>query len=324
MGETTSHVARLLRRLTDFREFMLLVIIIGACVGLALRSPVFLTVDNLLAVLLSVSIESIVAIGMTILLVSGGFDLSVGSAVALSGAAAAMALTAGWPVPLAVGTGLGVGALGGFCNGIVIAWLRINPFITTLAMMQILRGLLLAITKGKNISGLPDSFNMIGQGALWGIQYPIIIALVLILIGDVFLRYSRFFRQNYYIGGNERAAILSGIRVNRMKIFNYTLTGLLAGLAGVIMTARLGSATVTAGAYLELRVISAVIIGGASLAGGEGTVLGAFLGSLLMALIVNALTLLGIDIYWNTLVIGSTLLIAVLIDTLGKARQGQL
>lgn len=151
-----------------------------------------------------------------------------------------------------------------------------------------------------------------------GIQTPIIIAAVLIVVGDILLRRFRFFRQNYYIGGNERAARLSGIAVDRMKTLAYVLTGLFAGLAGIVMTSRLGAASMTAGTGLELRVITAVIIGGASLQGGEGTVLGAFLGSLLMALITNALTLLGVDVYWQTFVIGATLLAAVMIDQLGK------
>ena len=311
-------------RLTDFREFMLVVIIFGACVAMTIASEYFLTESTLLAVLLSLSIESMVAIGMTVLLVSGGFDLSVGSTVALSGATTAMALAAGVPVPLAVLCGLLTGALIGLANGLIIARLRINPFITTLAMMSIVRGVLLVVTGGRNISGLPDSFNAIGQGDVLGVQLPIIYALVLVVVGDLLLRRSRFFRQYYYIGGNERAAVLSGINVNGMKIIAYTLMGVLAALAGVVMTARFGAASVTAGNGLELRVISAVIIGGASLAGGEGTVLGAFLGSLLMAIIINALTLLGVDMYWNQLVIGATLLIAVLIDTISKARRGQL
>ncbi len=324
MSHPATTSAGLLRRLTDMREFMLLVIILLAGVFLTVASPVFLTADNLLAVLLNLTSESIVAIGMTVLLVSGGFDLSVGSAVALSGAIAGLSLVAGAPTPVGVLMGLLVGTAVGLGNGLVIAKLRINPFITTLAMMQIVRGILYVLIGSRSVSGLPESFKIIGQGNLWGVQFPILIALVLIVLGDLFLRRSRFFRQNYYIGGNERAAILSGIRVNRMKIFNYTLTGFLAGLAGVVMAARFGSASATTGANLELRVISAVIIGGASLAGGEGTVLGAFLGTLLMALITNALTLLGIDPYWNTLVIGATLLLAVLIDTIGKARKGQL
>ena len=313
-----------LGKLTDFREFMILMIIIGAGIIMTVASPIFLTSGNILANLLGLSIESIVAIGMTVLLVSGGFDMSVGSNVALSGAVAAMCMVNGVPVVLAVLIGLALGTLIGVLNGFIIAKIGINPFITTLGMMSIVRGFLLVVTQARNIAGLPDSFNIIGQGNILGIQFPIIIALVLIIIGDLLLRKSRFFRQNYYIGGNEKAAVLSGISVTNMKIFNYGLTGFLAALAGLIMTARLGTASVTAGTGLELKVISAVIIGGASLQGGEGTVIGAFLGSLLMSIIVSSLTLLGVDIYWNTLVIGATLLIAVMIDTLSKKRKGLL
>lgn len=309
-------------RITEFREFMILLVILAAGLFMTWRSPVFLTRENLLAVLLGLSFDSIVAIGMTILMVSGGFDLSVGSTMALAGAVTAMCLVKGMAVGLAILAGLATGAAIGFANGMIIAGIGINPFVTTLGMMSIVRGLLLVVTQAKNIAGLPDSFKAIGQNALLGVQYPILIALVLVIAGDVLLRKSRFFRQNYYMGGNERAAILSGIPVNRVKVFNYALTGLLAALAGIISTSRLGAASVTAGTGLELRVISAVVIGGASLAGGEGTVLGAFLGTLLMAIIVNALPLLDVDIYWNTLVIGATLLLAVMVDTIGKRRKG--
>lgn len=309
------------RHLTDFREFMILAVILLASAGMSIASPVFLTSSNVLATLLSLSIESIVAIGMTVLLVAGGFDLSVGSTVALCGAVSAMSMTHGVPVVPAVGVGLGVGMLIGVVNGVLVAHIGINAFITTLGMMSILRGLLLVVTRGTNISGLPESFALLGQGKLLGVQFPIILSILLILIGDLLLRKSRFFRQNYYIGGNERAAILSGIPVKRITVFNYALTGFLAALAGIVMTARLGAASVTAGTGLELRVIAAVIIGGASLQGGKGTVLGSFLGCLLMAIIVNALTLLGVDVYWNTLVIGTTLLLAVTVDTLAKKQR---
>ncbi len=308
-------------RVTDFREFMILAIIVAGCVAMSLASPIFMTFGNWSALLLQVSVECIVAIGMTILLVSGGFDLSVGSTFALAGAITAMSLASGVPVLGAFLFGLGVGAVVGFLNGFVIAKIGINPFVTTLAMMSILRGTLLVITRGRNISSLPESFRVIGQGHFFKVQNPIWIALLLVLLGDLLLRKSRFFRQNYYLGGNERAAVFSGIRVGRLKIFNYALTGTLAALAGIIMTARLGTASVTAGTGLELNVISAVIIGGASLKGGEGTVLGSFLGALLMGILVGALTLLGVDVYWNTLVIGATLLIAVLIDNFGRRRR---
>jgi ribose transport system permease protein len=329
-------------RLADFRELIVLVIVFSVFALMSDVSTVFLRWQNLSAILLAVSIQGIVAIGMTILLVSGGFDLSVGSVVGLTGAVTALAMVQGLPMPAAVSAsypfiiltwvtvdpltaiwlGLAVGAFIGLVNGLVIAKVGINAFITTLAMMGIARGALMVVTGGRNISGLPESFNWIGQDRLLCFQYPILISLVLVALGDILLRRSRFFRQNYYIGGNEKAAVLSGINVDGMKVFNYVLTGLLAAAAGIILTARFGSASVTMGAGLELQVISGVIIGGASLQGGEGTVLGSFLGCMLMALIVSALNLLGVDIYWQGLIIGATLLAAVMIDTLGKKRKG--
>jgi ribose transport system permease protein len=353
-----------LRRLVDFREFMIIAIILVAGAAMAVLSPDFATAENLSVLLLAVSTQAIVAIGMTVLLVSGEFDLSVGSVAGLAGAVTALAMVEGVPVPVGVAAsypyvvcvwivvhpipavlvGLAVGAFIGLTNGLIIAKVGINPFITTLAMMGIVRGALEVITRGRNIYGLPDAFKWIGQGRLadiqflrdvagflptWTgqerllyIQYPILISIAMIVVGDVLLRKSRFFRQNYYIGASAKAALLSGINVGGMRIFNYVLTGLLAAVAGIVMTARFGSASVTMGTGLELQVISAVIIGGASLQGGEGTVLGAFLGCILMALIVTSLNLLGVDIYWQRLVIGATLLAAVMVDTLGKKRKG--
>ena len=312
---------RALWRMTDFREFVLLLVIVAAALGMHIGSPIFLQAGNIHSILLSLSLESIVAVGMTILLVAGGFDLSVGSNLALSGMVTALLLARGLPIPAAVAAGLATGTGVGALNGVIIARIGINPFITTLGMMSVLRGLVLVISGGQNVSGLPHSFNVIGQGKIGGVQFPILLAVVLVAAGDLLLRKSRFFRQNYYIGGNARAAVLSGIPVGRVTVINYALTGGLAALAGIVMTARLGAASVTAGNGLELRVISAVIIGGASLQGGEGTVLGSFLGVLLMALIVNALTLFNIDVYWNSLVIGATLLLAVLLDTVAKQRR---
>jgi len=311
----------LFSRLTGFREFMILAIVVAGCVVMWVTTPIFMTFANWSALLLQVSLECIVAIGMTILLVSGGFDLSVGSTFGLAGAVTAMAIVSGVPQAVALLLGLGTGAAIGWVNGFIIARIGINPFITTLAMMSMVRGLLLVITRGRNIAGLPQSFGVLGQGNLFGVQNPIWISLLMVLIGDVLLRKSRFFRQNYYLGGNERAAVLSGIKVERLKIFNYALAGVLAAFSGILMTARLGASSVTAGTGLELKVITAVIIGGASLKGGEGTILGSFLGSLLMGILVGALTILGVDVYWNSSVIGATLLLAVLIDTFGRYRR---
>ncbi|MEI6389216.1 MAG: ABC transporter permease [Spirochaetota bacterium] len=307
-------------RVARQREFMIGAIVAAVCVAMCFASPYFLSSGNILALLLGLSIEAMIAVAMTNLMASGGFDMSVGSIVAFTGASAATLLAIGVPIPLAVLAGLAIGAAIGLFNGFIIAKLGINAFVTTLSSLSLFRGLTLILTKGRNISGLPDGFKAIGQTTFFGVQTPIIIAAVLIILGDIMLRRFRFFRQSYYIGGNERAARLSGINVDGMKMLAYTLTGLFAGLAGIVMTSRLGAASMTAGTGLELRVITAVIIGGASLQGGEGTVLGAFLGSLLMALITNALTLLGVDVYWQTFVIGATLLAAVLIDQAGKKR----
>lgn len=306
------------KNITKQREFMIFIVVATLFIIMTFASPYFLTTANLLAVMLGLSLEAIIAVAMVHLMVSGGFDMSVGSIVAFTGATTAMFLKMGMPVPVAVLLGLLIGVIIGLFNGVIVAKVGINPFITTLASLSLFRGLTLIVTHGQNISGLPKSFKMIGQSKLAGVQAPILIAVVLLILGDFLLRHSRFFRQSYYIGGNEHAARLSGIPVDRMKILAYVLTGLFAAISGIVMTARLGAASVTSGSGVELRVITAVIIGGASLQGGEGSVLGAFLGTLLMAIITNALTLLGVDVYWQTFVIGATLLIAVLIDTLTK------
>lgn len=306
---------RRLERITDHREFMIAYIILLGAIAVAYAIPEFLASQNLSAILLGLADQGIIAIGMTLLMVSGGFDLSVGSTMALSGVVTAIWLTLGLPVPLAIALGLAVGVLIGFINGLIIAEIGINPFITTLGMMSLARGLLMVVSDGKNISGLPESFTVIGQGSAFGVQYPILISIALVALGDFLLRRNRFFRQNYYIGGNEKAALLSGINVKRMKIVNYVLTGFLAALAGIIITARLGSASTTAGKGLELRVISAVIIGGASLKGGVGTIAGSFLGALLMSIIVSSINLLGIELNWIDFVLGATLLMAVMADT---------
>jgi len=234
-------IARL-ARLMDQREIMLAYIIVLGVIGVSYAIPEFLSRDNLSAILLSLSDQGIIAIGMTLLLVSGGFDLSVGSTMALSGATCAIWLQAGVPLPVAVGLGLAVGLLLGLGNGHIIADIGINPFIATLGTMSVARGLLMGGTDGKNISELPASFQAIGQGSFLGIQMPILISVVLVLVGDFLLRRSRFFRRNYYVGANEKAAALSGIDVRRLKLFNYALVGVLAALAGIIVTARLGAA----------------------------------------------------------------------------------
>jgi len=306
--------------ISSFRELPLLLVIIVIGVILSFLSPHFLNPQNIIAVLLGASFDAIVAVGMTLLLISGGFDLSVGSVVGFGGVVAGKMLVYGQNPVVAVLAGLLAGALIGALNGFIIAKIKVNPLITTLAMLSIVRGAIYIITKGLGVPTLPDNFNIIAQKRFYGFQTPIIIMFILIILAEVFYRKSVFFKQYYFIGGNEESARLSGIRVDFLKLATYVISGTLAALAGVLMASRMGGAISTAGTGVELRVITACIIGGCSLAGGEGTMLGSFLGVLLMALVSNAFNLLGVSIYWQQAVMGTILLVAVLIDVLRRRR----
>jgi ribose transport system permease protein len=310
-----------LKQLGSFREFVLLLVIIAFTILMSLASPIFITRLNIEAIILALSVEATIAVGMVILLISGGLDLSVGSTLAFVGVVTGLALTAGLGTPLSILVGLLAALSVGLLNGTLVAKLKINPFITTLGTMITIRGLLLILAEGRAVLNLPKSFTVIGQGRLFGIQYPIFILLILVVAGDLLLRNSRFFRQSYYIGGNENAARLSGINVDLVKIFNYCLVAVLAGIAGLMLTARFGSSSLTVGTGIELRVITACIIGGASLSGGEGSVLGAFLGALFMGMLANALNLLGVDVYYQSFITGLILILAVVFDVLNERRK---
>ncbi len=323
MVKRESLVLRTFRVLSTFREFALIIVLAVFGFVMSLASPVFLTKENIEAILLALSVEATIAVGMVNLLISGGLDLSVGSTLAFTGVVTGLALNAGVPVVISILLGL-LAALGvGLVNGLLVAKMKINPFIVTLGTNMAVRGLLLVIAQGRAVLNLPPEFTIIGQGRLFGIQYPIYVMLALVLIGDFLLRNTRFFRQNYYIGSNEKAARLSGINVDWVKIINYCIVALLAGVAGLMITARFGSASVTVGSGTELRVITATIIGGASLSGGEGSVLGAFLGALFMGVLANALNLLGVDVYWQNLITGLILIGAVVIDVVNERRKNR-
>jgi ribose transport system permease protein len=316
-------ILSILRRLTAFREFALIIVLIVMGIAMAIASPVFLDVGNLQAILLALSVEATIAVGMMLLLISGGLDLSVGSILGFTGVVTGLALQAGVPTFLSILIGLIAALSVGLINGLLVAKMKINPFITTLGMSIAIRGLLLVLAHGRAVLNLPASFTVIGQGNVLGFQYPIFVMLAIIIIGDVLMRNSRFFRQNYYIGGNEKAAGLSGINVDFVKIANYCIVALLAGVAGLLITARFGTSSVTVGTGVELRVITATIIGGASLNGGEGSIFGAFLGALFMGVLANALNLLGVDAYWQNLITGMILIIAVLFDVINERRKNR-
>lgn len=304
-----------MRLLLQERTYSLTLTILLVGVGAAIAFPqTFPTFGNWSQLLLNLSIDTIVAVGMMLLLVSGVFDLSVGSVVAFSGGVAAFGMMSlGLPVPVAGLMALASAGLIGAINGYLIAYQGINPMIQTLAMMGIVRGGALLLS-GSGIQNLPYWFNALSQSRLLGVQMPVWYMLLLVGGFAFLMNKTVFFRRYYYIGGNEQAADLSGIRVKRMKLWGFIVTALLAGVAGILLASRLGTALPTAGRGLELRVITAVILGGASLSGGHGKIIGALLGAVFMGLISNVMVLARVSGYWQEIILGLILITAVWTD----------
>ncbi|WGS03318.1 ABC transporter permease [Bradyrhizobium sp. ISRA443] len=257
---------------------------------------------------------------MTLLLVSGGFDLSVGSVMALTGTVLALLVVKGLPIALALAATMLVGAVVGATNGILVTRVGVNPLVATLGTLSAARGIALVLTDGFSVSGLPSSFGFVGGTDIAGVPLTVVIMGLIVLVADLALRHTRALRQLYFVGANETAARLSGIPVDRVRISAYVASSLLATLAGMLLASRLMAGTPTAGNALELQVLAAAVIGGASLRGGEGTVLGAFLGVIFVALINNAMTMLAVSIYWQMVVTGLVLTIAVALDMLVRGR----
>ncbi|GGB45665.1 ribose ABC transporter permease [Virgibacillus dakarensis] len=297
--------------------------IIGPLVGLIIFSIIlgfmsnnFLTLNNILNLFRQVSVNALIAFGMTFVILTAGIDLSVGSTLALGSALTAGLLTSGMDPLLAVLIGLLIGLALGAINGLIIAKGKVAPFIATLATMTIYRGVTLVYTDGKPITGLSDSFTfeMIGGGYVFGIPFPVILMFIAFIILYFVLRKTVFGRQVYAIGGNEEAAKLSGIKADRVKIWVYSLTGMLSVLAGIIISSRLNSAQPTAGTTYELDAIAAVVIGGTSLAGGKGKIVGTLIGALIIGVIDNGLNLLNVSSFYQQIVKGGIILLAVLLD----------
>lgn len=320
MNAVKSNLGQHFHRFWSIKEVPLFLVVVLMVTVLSIIKPGFLIPGNIHAIFLGVSFELIIAIGMTLLLIMGGFDLSVGSIAGFSGVILGMSINAGLGVTGSIILALLAATAVGFANGIIIAKLRVNALITTLAMMMIVRGLIYILTKGVGITNLPDAFNIIGRAKWLGIQLPIYITLAFVVVFGILFARSGWFRQFYFIGGNEEAARLSGIKVDRLRIFAYSFTGLMAGLAGLLLAARMGGAIPTQGQNIEMDIIAGCVIGGSSLAGGAGTMTGSFLGMLIMALVLNAFNLLGVDIYWQRMILGLILLAAVLGDTLRRRK----
>lgn len=305
--------------LSKFQSIIGLVIF---SVIIAMMNDRFLTGSNILNILRQTSINSIIAAGMTFVIITGGIDLSVGSTLALSGAVVAFLLASGMNPILAMAVALAVGAGIGVLNGLVIAKGKLQPFIVTLATMTVFRGATLVFTDGKPISSgyekNAEFFSEMGNGYFLGIPIPIIIMVIVFAIGYYVLTQTTLGRYVYSLGGSEEATKLSGVNTNRIKVMVYGISGLLAALAGIIITARLSSAQPTAGSGYELDAIAAVVLGGTSLAGGVGTILGTVTGALIIGVLNNALNLMNVSSYYQLLAKGVVILIAVLIDRKNK------
>jgi len=305
-----------LRRST---AFLPLVGLVAISVFMIVATDNFLSWGNLQNIALQSSINAIIAVGMTAAILTGGIDLSVGAVVALSGTlASGMMVQFGLPPMLAVPLGLAVGVVIGLFNGYCVAYLRMPPIIVTLATMGIARGIALIYTGGYPIDGLPDSFAFLGGGVLAGIKVPILIMLATYLVAYVLLNMAPFGRYVYAIGGNEEATRLSGVRVSRYKLLVYALSGLTAAIAGIVQAARVTSGQPGVGVGFELDAIAAVVMGGTSIAGGRGAIVGTLVGALLLGVLNNGLNMIGVSPYLQLIIKGGIVLLAIFISREAK------
>jgi ribose transport system permease protein len=308
-----------------------LIALVVLCIIIAILSDKFLTMDNGWNVLRQISVNICISVGMTLIVLTAGIDLSVGSVLALCGAITAGLLTNGIKLPsldLFIGftllgsllAGIIAGGALGLFNGFVITKFKVPPFVSTLAMLTIARGLTMLWTQGHPISNLGSSFSMIGTGWMLGIPVPVWIAGVVVLLAIFVTRQTRLGRYIYAIGGNENAAILSGISINKVKLIVYGIAGALAAVGGIMVTSRLDSAQPNAGTGYELDAIAAVVIGGTSLSGGKGSIGGTVMGAVIIGVLNNGLVLLNVSPFWQQVVKGAVILIAVIIDKGGKKK----
>ncbi|MCG8499476.1 MAG: ribose ABC transporter permease [Firmicutes bacterium] len=308
----------------NIRDFATLIGLFLLCAVISILQPVFLSPNNLINVVMQSSINASIAIGITFVILTGGIDLSVGSILALSGVVMASSLQAGHPLALSILIALVIGTICGLINGFLIAKGKLPPFIATLGMMSMARGLALVYTNGRPISGFSKAFRWFGTGYVFkteyfsGIPAQIVITVALYIIAYYILKYTRLGRYTYAIGGNEEAARLSGINVKKYKMIIYGISGLMASVGAIILTARLNSAQPIAGIMYELDAIAATVIGGTSTVGGEGKITGTLIGALIMGVLRNGLNLLDVSSYLQQLIIGAVIVIAVLIDKYRK------
>jgi len=309
----------------NIAQFQSVIALFILCLGLALMTDNFMTTDNFWNVMRQISVNVCISVGMTLVILTAGIDLSVGSILAFCGAVTAGLLSNGISIPAinlfigftvlgAVLAGLLVGGGLGFINGYAITKFKVPPFVATLAMLTMARGFTMLWTKGHPISGLGETFGFLGTGWFLGIPMPVWISGIVVVTAIVLTGKTRFGRYIYAIGGNENASLLSGIPIAKVKIWVYALAGILAAVGGILVTARLDSAQPNAGFSYELDAIAAVVIGGTSLSGGRGTILGTVLGAIIIGVLNNGLILMSVSPFWQQVIKGLVILLAVIID----------
>ncbi|BDU85724.1 ABC transporter permease subunit [Clostridium perfringens] len=298
----------------DISKYKSLIGLVLLCIVITIVTPNFLSVSNITNVFTQVSVNAIIAIGMTFVILTGGIDLSVGSTLAISGAVGASIVKLTGNVFLAIIVAAVIGIAVGLINGLLVSKGKLQAFIVTLATMTIFRGATLVFTDGTPISKLPEAFVKIGNGKLGFMPIPVIITIIIAIIAVYALSQTRFGRYLYALGGNEDASRLSGINTDKIKTLVYVVSGFASAIAGVIITSRIGSASPNAGTGFELDAIAAVVIGGTSLAGGEGTITGTLIGALIIGVLNNGLNLMNVSPFYQSIVKGLVILIAVLLD----------
>jgi len=310
-----------LQRLAHSREVVLLITLGVIALAASILSPYFFNAMNFTNILIAVSLDTVIIVGMTMVLVGGGIDLSVGSTLGFCATILARPFGAGIGSPVAIVIALVCGIAIGVINGLLIAYVGIDPLITTLGTMTIWRSATYITAGGNPLSDIPVSFKAFAQGNLLGIPNLFVIGLISIVVFDILLKSNTFFRKYYFVGGSEKSAFRAGIKVKWLKFLSYVITAVCSAVAAVLLVSRMGSAFPHSGLGTEMRVISACVIGGCSVVGGKGTILGSFLGVVLLALINNILVLIGIKAEWQGVVSGMILILAVLSDAIMLRRE---
>ncbi len=313
-SEARKTVFETLRSYSLYLAFLVIFIVFS------LLNENFLSINNVLNIIVQSSIIAIIAVGQTMVILTSGIDLSVGSIVGAVGIGIGLMMVAGISIPVAVVTGVFMGAIFGVINGVIISYGRVPAFITTLGMMGIARGFGLAMNEGKPVAGLPLEFEKIASASIWGIPSFVFYTLIIYVIMFVVLERTKFGRHIYAIGGNRDAARLSGVKVKVVEMIVYLFSGLFAGLGSVLLTARLNYATPVAGTGYELDTIAAVVIGGTALSGGQGRIIGTLVGALMLGILRNGLTIVNVSSFFQQIIIGAVIIIAVFADKLNEKK----